>query len=151
YGEDLLESWTSDAACIQRWIQQGPGEGHPLLQQWEVSLTPAHGDLNKSNALFWVENEQPFLIDFTTFQKKGHVLQDLAHLEAEVLLLLMDREHNPQLPGRDLTHEQLRFWYKAAGHLASEQWQDDLHFAEDRASGVVRAVALIRKVRASAV
>jgi hypothetical protein len=69
-----------------------------------------HGDLNKGNILWWVDENRPLLIDFATFCEESHTLQDFANLEAQVRFALMDREDDSKLTALDFADEQLKHW-----------------------------------------
>jgi hypothetical protein len=84
-------------------------------------LSPCHGDLNAHNILIWLNRpNHPFLIDFPFYQAEGHAMQDLARLEVEILLAIMDRQDVPgSPPALDHTYSQLASWCELANALVS--------------------------------
>ena len=123
FGVRLLPaSWKADEDTVSSWVEAGAKDQAAFRDERPVVLSRVHGDLNKANVLLWVNKAHPFLIDFTTYQKEGHALQDFAHLEADIKFLLMDRDGEPGLKGLDHTAEQLPLWCEAETHLASEGW-----------------------------
>jgi hypothetical protein len=90
------------------------------------------------------------LIDFDTYQPKGHTMQDFAHLEAEIKFALMECETADHLPALDLTDGRLPMWCRAEKHLLNLLMCDDGSTAF-RPNGkgndtVRRAVDLIQNV-----
>ena len=79
---------------------------------WErparVVVVNASGAVSGAEAvLLWVERGHFFLIDFDTYQEKGHPLQDFAHFETEIKFGLMDSEDELTYPF-DLSAERMR-------------------------------------------
>lgn len=59
--------------------------------QLDFYTSPNHGDLNLQNILMTSDHKNIYLIDFA-LAKSTHVLQDLIHLEAEVIIHLVTEE-----------------------------------------------------------
>jgi len=127
-GSRILPDWGSHPMTVRRFIE-GHDRSRPRLfdQTPSVIISPVHGDLNANNVMLWLEERAPFLIDFPFFQKEGHALQDLAHLEVEIKFALMDRQaDSPRefLKAYDHTHSQLLLWTRLEDHLRNAYWRD---------------------------
>ncbi|HEV2990812.1 MAG TPA: hypothetical protein VG759_20405, partial [Candidatus Angelobacter sp.] len=85
-GESLLSNWPQLADFVKGFVNHtGSGDGSKMNHHVSMILSPAHGDLNANNVLFFPELQDPiFLIDFAMYQEHGHALQDFARLEAEI-------------------------------------------------------------------
>lgn len=126
-GNRLLPDWNAIVDLVKRFIG---GDGNPanskIEQQISMILSPAHGDLNANNVLFFPGLTDPiFLIDFAMYQKRGHALQDFARLETEIKYALMDRQADSpvkELPGFDITPTQFQLWLELENHLLGNIW-----------------------------
>ncbi|MEP7340408.1 MAG: hypothetical protein ABI977_21940 [Acidobacteriota bacterium] len=139
YGKDarkvaqLLPGWEGHRDKVWEFLEQtGETTGIAALDQPVLAtLSPAHGDLNSNNAIFWLEQaNHPFLIDFPFFQEEGHALQDFARLEIEIIYALMDcqEENASKLKAGDHSHTQFDLWLRLINHLTNGEdcaWQDD--------------------------
>lgn len=77
-----------------------------LFGRWfRVLEAGTHGDLHSSNvlALDGQESVQPFVIDFSEFQEKGHPFYDYARLENDIRLRLMGCEDSSDLMDNTLS------------------------------------------------
>src|SRR5262249_21930462 len=101
---------------VRKWVRHRGQVAGLLGEAHDISLCPVHGDLNRYNILLWVECGHFFLIDFDTYQEKGHPLQDFAHFETEIKFGLMDSEDELTYPF-DLSAEPLPSWRKAEDSL----------------------------------
>jgi hypothetical protein len=85
------------------------------------TLSPVHGDLNANNVFLWLEHDRhPFMIDFPTFQKSGHCLQDFALLEVVIKLTLLDRQEDSSvtdLAAFDYSPSQVGLWIEMENQL----------------------------------
>ena len=126
-----------------------------LDKRMSVLLSPAHGDLNSSNLLLWLDDlSHPFLIDFPSYQTNGHALQDFARLEVEVKFMIMDRQNIPgAAPALDYTHSQLPLWKEFEDHVLAAElpdpgpvWQNNGH-----RESVDICLQLLQKLRACAI
>jgi hypothetical protein len=128
-GNRLLPDWSTTADLVKRFVCS---DGIPASSKLEVHvsmiLSPAHGDLNANNVLFFPELPDPiFLIDFAMYQKCGHALQDFARLETEIKYALMDcQQDSPvnELPGFDSTPGQFQLWLELENHLLGNIWRE---------------------------
>lgn len=142
----LKNTWRQDCQDVSNWLVSGPPSGTRLNNRLPVVMSPVHGDLNSSNILFWVDESQPFLIDFACYQSSGHTMQDFARLETEVKYALMDRESDSPLRALDLTETQLDIWCLAEDRLASERWEEMPNLRKNSRL-TKRAVKLIQYIR----
>jgi hypothetical protein len=152
-GRDLLRPWTDwvkDQKAVVDWVRKGPEGLHHFDKPWPVRVTPVHGDLNRTNILFWIQERRPFFIDFTTYQERAHPLQDLAELEAEIRFFLMDRELDSDLPAFDHTHTQFEPWCEAERAFASPDWERHPPIAASVSKGIDKAYRLVAKIRNAA-
>lgn len=127
-GSRLLGSrWIELSQRIKRFVEiDQTTYGVPLLDDpISVVHSPAHGDLNANNVLYFHKFVDPiFLIDFPMYQQRGHALQDFARLETEIKYALLDRQEDSDaaaLPGLDFSPQQFRLWCELEDHLR-ESW-----------------------------
>ena len=141
--------WPKESKLISVWVANGPNTGGRASHPCRVCLSQIHGDLNKNNILFWVEENQAFLIDFVMYQAAAHTLQDFGRLEAEVKFALMETEENLKSPVADYEPSGLPEWIDAERHLAVTTWSPTTiippvasgsHGARSRALDVVKLV-----------
>jgi len=116
--------------------------------------SPAHGDLNANNVLFFPQFVDPvFLIDFPMYQQCGHALQDYARLETEIKYALMDRQDDSDpvaLPGLDFSPQQFPLWCELEDHLC-RQWQSEARWiAGGYTNNVTLTLDLIQILRTAA-
>jgi Ternary complex associated domain 9 len=123
-GERLISDWDSVHHTVWGFI-----EGKMILQKLrrraKVVISPVHGDLNANNVLLWLNERQPFFIDFPFFQENGHALHDLAQLEVEIKFSLMDRQGGSplyKLRAYDHTYSQMALWEELENHLRKEKY-----------------------------
>jgi hypothetical protein len=117
FGDD----WMTHTERVLRFVEMPDAKSHALRLEYSVVVSPSHGDLNASNILLWLEQEEhPFLIDLATYSREGHALQDFAKLETEIKFSVMDRQQGlrcDQSWAYDLTHSQLPLWIKVEDYL----------------------------------
>ncbi|MBI3417048.1 MAG: hypothetical protein HY043_17285 [Verrucomicrobia bacterium] len=119
-GERLLSGeWKHGTDVIAQWLREGFAPQNRKTPRLRVAISPIHGDLNKNNVLFWLEEMQPLLIDFATYQPEGHALQDFANLESQIKFGLMDTEHESSATAYDLSPERLATWLRLEEKLAA--------------------------------
>jgi len=162
--EGLLPTdWDTCKNNVTRLVELHDGEptGIAALDAAQsVILSPAHGDLNANNVFLWLDHpDQPFLIDFPFFQRHGHALQDLARLEVEILLSVMDRRRKGDgetvelPPAMDHTYTQMPLWTEMVQRLLAKAvpikpW---MPCSRKHAAHVMLCMNLIRRVREKAV
>lgn len=127
-GSRLVPGWNTTAELVKRFVgADGSVAGSKLETPVSMVFSPAHGDLNANNVLFFLElGNRIFLIDFAMYQKRGHALQDFARLETEIKYALMDRQADSpvkELPGFDITPTQFQLWLELEDHLANTWWE----------------------------
>lgn len=129
-GARFFADWGRHSERVLRLISED--DAHPeqlgkLAQPLPLVLSHVHGDLNASNILLWLEKQHPFLIDFPFYQDAGHALQDLARLEVEIKLSLMDRQEDSshdELKAYEHTYSQMDIWREMENHLL-ENWEQE--------------------------
>ena len=151
YGESLLgKQWRQCRARVRKTAggNRGSDELGDGLGKHYVLITPVHGDLNAKNMFMELPHYVPFLIDFASFERNGHVLQDYAMVEATIKFALMGREKGNKTKGKDLNIDELQNWCDADDAL--RQWPGRGEYPEDlppRGQFVGRAFGLCRQVR----
>jgi hypothetical protein len=151
----MLEGWSGYSQSVWEFVENtSPQTGIPLLDnEIEMILSPAHGDLNANNVFIWLTHpDQPFFIDFPTFQARGHALQDFARLEVEVKYTLMDRQEDSpaeQLPSFDLTPSQFVIWRQLEDYLLAEGWAEERTWDGNAVytGNVGLSLALVQRIR----
>lgn len=148
-GKRLVATWADDVERVNAWLKSGPPTSFcntmlPLI------CSRVHGDLNSSNIFYWLDEKQPFFIDFACFQERGHVLQDYARLEVEIKYALMDREVDSELKSLDLTEGQLPQWCALESHVMGDNWEADPTLSGEHTRSVVRAHEAVKFIRAQA-
>jgi Ternary complex associated domain 9 len=138
---DLLPEWTTASRQVKDWVCSGPGDHGALAGVRPTLLSRTHGDLNSANILWWLEQDQSFLIDFAMYREDGHALHDLARLEAEVKFALMDRDD----ASHDYMPKRLAAWRTLERQLASTNWQSIQ--SPKGQDGVQRAAGLSQHIR----
>jgi len=156
-GKRLLpEAWETLTSRIERFTDQKESYGVPKLDKdMSMILSPAHGDLNANNVLFFFKLDDPiFLIDFPMYQECGHALQDFARLEIEIKYALMDRQQNSppgQLAAFDLTSSQFQLWCELEEHLQAPNWEEPKQWSSAGFhDNVYLSWYLVREVRRAA-
>jgi hypothetical protein len=145
----LKQEWDAAASNIRRWLASRP-EDSPVWGNLPVVLSAVHGDLNSNNVRIWLDEAQPFLIDFACYQSKGHTFQDFARLEAEIKFALMNRENDSTLTAFDLTDGQFDVWRETEAWLASLRWCNTTTSPLDMDVSTKKAVKMILHIRMEA-
>jgi hypothetical protein len=158
-GEHFFSDWATLCKRVWDLVEKTglPTGIHFLDRELPFILSPAHGDLNGTNVMLWLDQScHPFLIDFPFFQKQGHALQDFARLEVEIKLSLLDRQADAcagPLPAGDLTFSQLPLWKELEDHLLADDWNQpkDKWTADGIKENVELSLLLIQSLRSRAV
>jgi hypothetical protein len=156
-GERFFSDWKDRHQRVREFVVSDVAQmasRYSLHHAHSVILSPTHGDLNANNLLLGMEDAHPFLIDFPFYQDAGHALQDLARLEVEIKLTLMDRQDScppEKLRAFDYTHSQMPLWEALEDYLISDQPGALLSLPENIYDENVRlSYDLIEMIRAKA-
>jgi hypothetical protein len=154
-GKRLARDWYSDSKVqIEEFLKANSMLPERLTRNSRTICSRIHGDLNRNNIFYWLEFEHVFLLDFSTYQRNGHMLQDFAQLETQIIFGLMDREAESRIEALDYCPNQLASWIKLQDTLYGGNMFDssiDLSsLMNDQRKGLERAYELVQLVRSTA-